>query len=382
MASHKTQQRVMIIAGEASGDQHGSQLVNAMKNRDNSVEFYAIGGNALKRAGARIILDSSTLSVVGITEALAKLPLLLRGLDTAKTALRRLRPDLLVLIDFPDFNLNVAAHAKKLGVPVLYYVSPQIWAWRPGRVKKIGKRIDHMAVILPFEETFYRKHDIPVTFVGHPLMDLYPYPFEADVAENAAHGLTLGLLPGSRDKEILTHLPVMLNAASRLKKTSDGLKVIVSLAPSVQKEMVTRMIRAHGLRDDVELCAHPVREVLTRSRLVVAVSGTVTLEAAICGTPMVIIYKVSPLSYRCAKALVRVRYVGLANLIAGREIVPELLQDDATPDIIAHTVRDMLGDTDRLESIRRQMRAVGDRLGKPGAARRVADIAFRMIPCP
>jgi len=330
----------------------------------------------------KILVESSTLSVVGITEALAKLPTLLRGLATAKTALERLRPDLLVLIDFPDFNLNVAARAKKLGVPVLYYISPQIWAWRSGRIKKIGSRIDHMAVILPFEEAFYRKHDIPVTFVGHPLMDTYPRPVETDAGGKGPDGLTLGLLPGSRDKEILRHLPVMLDAVHRLRERQGRLKVIVSLAPSVQKEMVMRMIRVHALQDGIELSAHPVREVFARSRLVVAVSGTVTLEAAISGTPMVIIYKVSPLSYRFAKALVHVSHVGLANLIAGRQIVPELLQDDATPENIACTVQDMLGDESRLESIRRQMRAVAKLLGEPGASRRVADIALRMRQSP
>ena len=378
MASDANRKCVMIIAGEASGDQHGAKLVSAMRNRDGSLFFCGIGGQALQRAGVKIFIEASTLSVVGITEVFAKAPSLLKALRTAKRMLDRLRPHLLILIDFPDFNLNVAARAKKLGIPVLYYISPQIWAWRSGRVRKIGRRIDHMAVILPFEEPFYRKHHIPVTFVGHPLADAPP-PAGSERIRPSSDAPVLGLLPGSRDKEIVRHLPVMLQAARRLRKRFDPLRVIVSLAPSVHRETVAHMIRLHGGREDIELAASPVRDVFERCRMVVAASGTVTLEAAIFGVPVVIIYKVSPMSFHLGRALIRVRHIGLANLIAGEEIFPELLQNDATPETIADTVNDMLGDADRLQNIRRRMSDVRKRLGRPGASDRVAGIALGMM---
>lgn len=374
--------RVMIIAGETSGDQHGARLVRAVRALDAAVAFHGIGGPAMKRAGVKIFTPSSALSVVGITEALARLPALAKGLAAAKKALRRLRPSLLILIDFPDFNLNVAAAAKKAGIPVLYYISPQIWAWRPGRVRKIGARIDHMAVILPFEEGFYRRHRIPVTFVGHPLMD-DPAPEKPHSrAEGKPAGTVLGLLPGSREREIRNHLPLMLQSARLLLRRRPDLAFVVSLAPAVDRAMVQRMLDASGIRDRVDLCDPPVEAVFDRCRLVVAVSGTVTLEAAIAETPMVIIYRVSPLSYRLARALVRVPHVGLVNLIAGREVVPELLQMDATPERIARTVDGMLADGRRLQRMRLRMRAVARRLGGPGASRRVAGIALRMMSAP
>ena len=252
MASHSARKRVMIIAGEASGDQHGAKLVRAMRHMDGSLFFFGIGGRALKNAGVKIIVESAALSVVGITEVFAKMPSLFRGLAAAKRSLKRLHPDLLILIDFPDFNLNVAALAKKCGIPVLYYISPQIWAWRPGRVRKIGKRVDHVAVILPFEEAFYRKHDIPVTFVGHPLIDALPPRAGTVSVRGESDPPVLGLLPGSRDREILRHLPVMLESARILWDRLGALKVMVSLAPSVQRDMVEHIIRMHDMPGDIE----------------------------------------------------------------------------------------------------------------------------------
>ncbi len=380
MGNRSTPKRVMIIAGEASGDQHGAMLVRSMLQRDNSLLFCGIGGQALKNAGVEVVIEAATLGVVGITEVFSKIPKLLKALALTRQMLRRLKPDLLILIDFPDFNLRVAPRAKQLGIPVLYYISPQIWAWRPGRVKKIGRIIDHMAVILPFEAAFYRRHNIPVTFVGHPLIDTMPKPVDVKRPQKESANVSIGLLPGSRDREVVRHLPVMLAAAGLVKERIGKLKVIVSLAPSVNKDLKERLIRSHrpgGM--DVELAKGPVREVFEKSRLVVAASGTVTLEAAIAGVPMVIIYKVSPLSAKLGKALIRVRHVGLANLIAGREVVPELLQNDATPEKIAKKVYQMLLDETALENMRGQMLTVREQLGEPGASHRLADIAFEMM---
>ena len=374
-----TQKRVMIIAGEASGDLHGAKLVRAMRKKNNSLFFCGIGGQALKDAGVRIIVDASKLAVVGITEALFKMPNLLKGMAVAKKNLKTLHPDLLILIDFPDFNLNVAATAKKLGIPVLYYISPQIWAWRPGRVKKIGELVNHVAVILPFEEDFYRKHKIPATFVGHPLLDNNLSQQDTALEKPAEDVTTVGLLPGSRDREIDRLLPLMLDAARILARQISNVKFIISQTPALKRNYMEGIIRKHGGTAGFEIITGDVRKVLERCELVIAASGTVTLEAAICGTPMVIIYKVSPASYWLARAMVRVKHIGLVNLIAGKEIVPELLQDKASPRKIADKVFEMLSDASGLERLRNELLGINDALGGPGASERVADIAVSML---
>ncbi|MFH2218794.1 MAG: lipid-A-disaccharide synthase [Pseudomonadota bacterium] len=371
--------RVMIIAGEASGDLHGSKLVRAMRERDEGLFFCGIGGPALKEAGVKIEVEASTLSVVGITEVFSKIPNLFKGMALTKRILRNTRPDLLILIDFPDFNLHLATAAKRLNIPVLYYIAPQIWAWRPRRVKKIGELVDHVAVILPFEEDYYKSCRIPVTFVGHPLLDIDRMPSNAAFKKPFDTVPVIGLLPGSRDREIARHLPVMFDAAGRLLKRLKNVKFIISIAPSVKRQFVDGILRNVAHPPPFEIEAGDVRKVFEKSDLVVASSGTVTLESAIFGTPMVIIYKVSPLSHLLGKALIKVRHIGLVNLIAGREIVPELLQHDASPGRIADTVFSMLSDASGLENIRQELLDTVATLGGPGASRRVADIAMNML---
>jgi lipid-A-disaccharide synthase len=290
-----------------------------------------------------------------------------------------LKPDLLILIDFPDFNLHVAAAAKKSGIPVLYYISPQIWAWRRGRVKRIGKLVDHMAVILPFEQPFYREHNVAATFVGHPLLDS-PLPTSEQVMARGAEGqTTIGLVPGSRDNEILRHLPIMLAAADILKEKLKHVIFIISHAPSVERKHIDTIVSEHPGRMAVEVISDGVEAVFERSDVIVAASGTVTLQAAIHGTPMVIIYKVSPLSFWVGRALVRVPNIGLVNLVAGEQLVPEFVQNGASPGNIASAVEDMLKDSDKLNHLKRQLFGLRDVLGGTGASDRVADIAFDML---
>lgn len=370
---------VMIVAGEASGDQHGAKVVRAMQARDPDLVFYGIGGQALKAAGVRVLIDAAALAVVGITEIFAKLPSLLKGLATAKRLLRTRRPDLLILIDFPDFNLNIAKAAKKLDIPVLYYISPQIWAWRSGRVKKIRARVDHMAVILPFEADFYREHQVPVSFVGHPLLDQPVLASGRRAAAPESNGTVVGLLPGSRDREVSRLLPDMLAAVPLIQKQIPDARFVVSLSPSVERSLLETILAEYRPDVDVSIEADGVDRVLQRATLVVAASGTVTLEAALFGTPMVIVYKVSPVSYLLGRALVRVDYMGLANLIAGKAVGPELLQREVTAANIADRVTAMLSDADGLAACRRELMAVKAQLGAPGASERVAAIALGLM---
>ncbi len=370
----------MIVAGEASGDHHGARLVQAMQDLDPDLCFCGIGGDGLRNAGVRIVVDAHALSVVGITEVFTKLPALFRGMGRAKNLLRSLRPDLLILIDFPDFNLHLAATAKRLGVPVLYYVSPQIWAWRASRVKKIGRRIDHMAVILPFEEKFYRKRGIPVTFVGHPLLDVSGLPavrHDADVRSRP----TIGLLPGSRDNEVSRHLPLMLAAAERIRSHRPDADFFVSLAPSVTAAYVKAVMASHrGLSP--RLIPGGAGEAFKQCDMVIAASGTVTLEAALHGIPMVILYRVSPLSYWLGRSMIRVKHISLVNLISGRTVVPELIQRQATEQKIADATLELIDNPHRFHQLKNELASIRHRIasaGGIGAARRVARIAVDML---
>lgn len=370
---------IMVVAGEASGDFHGANVVKSLKKKTAAFEFMGIGGKALKEQGVKLLAESDLLSVVGITEVFSRLPYLLKAIRAVKRALRQFKPELLILIDFPDFNLFLAGIAKKLKVPILYYISPQVWAWRPGRVRKIRGLVDHMAVILPFETRFYRKHGVKATFVGHPLLDSVA-PVSLSTYENQlSTSPVLGLLPGSRDREILNHLPMMLEAANLLKQTFSNLKVLISVASSVNRDLVEQIMEKHQYLSKAELVEGGAFMTIKRSSVLVAVSGTVTLEAALSGIPMVVIYRVSLLSYQLAKVLVRVRFVSLVNLIARRELLPELIQDMASPENIAETVEKMLNNPKQLIMIHRQLSRIRKAFGRPGASERVASIALDII---
>jgi len=370
---------VAIIAGEASGDQHGAKLVRALLKRQPELFFCGIGGPALRQAGVRIVLDASELTVVGITEVLSKIPDIWKGMGVIKKLLQSLKPDLLILIDFPDFNLHIAAGAKKLGIPVLYYISPQIWAWRRSRGKRIGKLVDHMAVILPFEEQYYQEFDVPVTFVGHPLLDDALPPAAQAQKVGVQNPPVIGLVPGSRENEVTRLLPLMLAAGDILKQRLKHVTFMISRADSVNPELIQAIVNRHPGWTNVEVVSDGVERVFQCCDGIVAASGTVTLQAAIYGTPMVIIYKVSPVSAWLARLLVRVPNVGLVNLVAGRELAPELLQDDATGDNIARAIENMLADENELNQLRRRLIALRDVLGGAGASDRVAALALDMI---
>ncbi|MBF0102943.1 MAG: lipid-A-disaccharide synthase [Desulfobacterales bacterium] len=375
--------RIMIICGEASGDLHGANLVHAMRQLDHSLQFYGIGGNRLHSAGVNIIYDARLLSVVGIWEVVSKLPVILKGLRTAKRFIQHHKPDLLILIDYPEFNLNVAKFAKKYHVPVLYYISPQIWAWRSERINIIKARVNHMAVILPFEAQFYEAHQVPVTFVGNPLLDKPESEKKQTIATAKffKHPDTtfIGLFPGSRESEIYRHLSVMIEAANRISEQIQNVRFVVPVAPFLNKEIVKKTIKGLCKKAIIDITTFSVDKVLPYCSLVIAASGTVTLECAIAGIPMGIIYKMSPISYAIGKKLIRVNHVSLVNLIANERIVPEFIQHEANPETIANWVCHHLRDDNALKQIKINLKQLQEKLGQPGASLRTATIALQLI---
>lgn len=374
--------KVMIVAGEASGDLHGSLLVREMLNINPALEFHGIGGKKMKQAGVQLLADAADIGVVGVTEAIAKLGTFIEIISGIKKSMDRLKPSLMVLIDFPDFNLNIVAKAaKKRGIPVFYYISPQVWAWRKGRVKQIKKLVDRMAVILPFEVDFYASYGFRAQYVGHPLVDKVKSSFTPAQARRE-FGLsetqtTIGLLPGSRSAEVRRLLPEMIKAARIISSRIPGAQYIVPLADTLKHESVSGAISRAGI--DAKIFSGRTYDVLAACDLAIVTSGTATLEAALLAVPMVIVYKMSILSALIGKLIINPEYIGLANIIAGKSVVPELIQLNATGPRIATEALAILLNRDKKLKMIQELKSIGEKLGEPGAAPRAAQIACDMI---
>ena len=373
--------KVLLVTGEASGDLHGSHLVKHLKRLDPSLRIYGIGGEELRKAGMEILFHAQELSVVGIVEVCARLPQIVRAFQTLKREIVSSPPDLLILIDYPDFNLRIAAVARKHGVPVLYYISPQIWAWRQNRVKKIARLVDQMAVVFPFEAPFYEQHGVPVQFVGHPLMDR-----EVPVMDTQAllqqfamksQWPIVGLLPGSRKSEIDRLLPVMLGAAVLIHKEFPQAQFIIPVASGIREEDIKERVKQHGLA--VSIVKDQLHQALHICHLVLVASGTATLETALMKKPMIIMYRIALLTYLVGRLMIRVPTIGLANIVAGKQIVPELIQGDASPQRIFQEAAALLKDAKRMTAMEQELARVGELLGSRGASERVAGIAYDMI---
>jgi lipid-A-disaccharide synthase len=378
----ESEKRIMIVAGEASGDLHGAEVAKALLRLQQHIRITAMGGERMRQAGAEVIIDSAELSVVGLTEVLGKAGKILQAYFLLKKILNRGQLSLLILIDFPDFNLFLAKAAKRAGIPVLYYISPQVWAWRSGRVKKIARRVDKMAVIFPFEVPLYKGVGMEVEFVGHPLLDHVTGPGEDTNSQGRAvrrgpGGPLIALLPGSREKEVNSLLPEMVRAAEIIKSRKPGAAFVLPAAPGVNLEDVKRILGSSPL--PISVVEGQTYQAIRESELAIAASGTVTLETAILGRPMVIVYQVSPLSYWVGRAMIKVKWVGLANLVAEKSIVPELLQGEARGERIAAEALKILDDEDYRGKMVTEMGEVRKKLGTPGAAERVARIALGMM---
>jgi lipid-A-disaccharide synthase len=373
--------RALIVTGEASGDLHGANLIRAAREIDPELHFFGVGGQRMADAGCDIRIRGEEIAVMGLVEVLGHLPVIWRAFRKLKAILNGPeRPDLLICIDFPDFNLRLAAVAKRAGIPVLHYVSPQVWAWRRGRVKSIARVVDRLACILPFEPPLYQGLDIDAEYVGNPLADEAVVEVEREEFLTA-HGIdparpVVGLFPGSRHNELRHSFATLLGAAAIIHKRHPRAQFLLPVAPSLNESDFSPALETCGVpirlsRDNIYDLAHACDAVL-------AVSGTVTLQTALVGTPMAIFYRTSPLTYAIGKRLVKVEHFGLANIVAGRKVAREFLQEEATPEALAGEILRILDDSVYAQTIRRGLEQVRERIGPSGCSRRVAAMASEM----
>ena len=371
----------MIVAGEASGDLHGGYLVRAMHHIDPSLSFYGMGGNGMRKAGVELFADAADMAVVGLTEVAFKLGMILRVMRRLKTSLKKAPPDLVILIDYPDFNLPLARAARKQGIQVLYYISPQVWAWRKGRIETIRKTVDRMVVILPFEEKFYRDAGMDVTFVGHPLLDEVRKKYLRSEALKRfglrEEAITVAILPGSRRSEVAVLLPEMLRACRILTEKISPLQFVLPIAGTLDPAFVRDILRQFPVQ--VNVIRDEIYDVIAVSDAAMVASGTATLETALLETPMVVVYKVSGLSYAIGRRFIRVNHISLVNLIAGRAVVPELIQAEANPERIAAEVREIVTQRGKAREMKTALAEIRGKLGTPGASQRTAQIACDML---
>lgn len=367
---------IFISAGEASGDLHGSHLVAAIRSLDPSIRLSCLGGPLLRSSGAPVVVDHREISVVGASEVLSHARAIFGAWRKIQSHLLASRPEVVVLIDFPDFNFFLGKFAKKIGARIFYYISPQVWAWREYRVHTIKRLVDRMAVILPFEKEFYGARGMDVEYVGHPLVDILGsvpgLERSAQVYGSDSGGPLIGILPGSRGSEIKLLFALLMDSAAIVARKLPEAKFLLPVAPSLNPER----IKAYAANWDlpVRIVSGDTYRVIRACDLILTASGTVTLESAILGTPMVITNRVSRLSGEIAKRLIRVKWVGLPNLIAGRQVVPEFVQDNARPELIAAEATSLLRQRDRLEEQRVEFAKMRESLGQPGISERVAKL--------
>jgi lipid-A-disaccharide synthase len=371
--------RLMLSCAEASGDLYAGALARALRAIEPDVQIAGLGGPQLEAAGGRLIADYRGIAVTGLTEAIAKIPRSWSTLRELVAAAERDRPDGLIVIDSPDFNFRLAPRIKRLGVPVIYYVGPQIWAWRRGRLNTIREFTDRMLVIFPFEEQIYRDGGVPVQFVGHPLVELVET--SATRAEFlgalglSASAPTVAILPGSRSNEVSRILPDLARAAALIRRTVPSAQFVVARAPRLDEGLFDPM----RVLTSAAIVEGDTDTVLASSDVALTASGTATVQTALHDTPMVIVYRLSPLTYRLGRRLVNVTSIGMVNLIAGEKIVPELVQDDFAPGEVAREAISMLTDRARAGRIREGLARVRARLGGPGASRRAAQAVMEIV---
>ncbi len=372
--------QIMISVGEPSGDLHAAKLLQQLKRSSHPPHCFGMGGGRMRAQGFDAIVDSEQMAVMGLVEIIRHFPGLYGVLRTLRQLLKHRRPDLLVLVDYPGFNVLLAKTAKRLGVPVLYYISPKIWVWRQGRIHKLKRWVDQMALIFPFELQYYRQVGLPATYVGHPLVG------EVSCAESVASvrerfgldtkRLTIGLFPGSRAGEVNALLDDLLQSANQLRDSCPEVQFLLSQAPELPVEILERIDRFEGglvrVRGEAHCAIHACDAIITAS-------GTVTLEMALLNRPMVVIYRMAPLSYAIVSRLIRTRWVSLVNIVAQRNVVPELLQNEVNADSICTALTPLLSDTSERRAMLDGLQQVRESLGEGGSAQRLATLIMQML---
>ena len=372
--------RLLLSCGEASGDLYAGALTRELRALAPGVTVSGLGGPQFAAAGGKLIADYRGLAVTGLTEAIAKIPRSLSTLRRLVDCARDERPDALIVIDFPDFNFPLARRIQRLGLPIVYYISPQLWAWRPGRMKTMRQIADRVLVIFPFEEAIYRDAGVPVEFVGHPLLDLAkPSRSRRDFLLERAlptEAPTVALLPGSRSNEVARILSNLAAAAELIRARVPAVQFLLARAPDLDDRLFDIVV---GRRPaGVTIIEGETDAVLASADVAVVASGTATVQSALHDTPMVIVYRLSPITYHVGRRLVSLDTFGMVNLVAGEKIVPELIQRAFTPEAVAAEVVSMLTDHVRVAKIRKGLARVREKLGGPGASRRTAEAILRV----
>ena len=373
--------KILIVAGEASGDLHGSSLIREVKNINSQLQFFGIGGDRMKKEGLELLYHIDKLSIMGFFEVLKNLNLIREVMKTMVKAVERRRPDLIILIDYPGFNLRFAQKVKKMGIPIAYYISPQVWAWGGNRAKKMKGLIDKMIVIFPFEVEIYKNLSIDCEFVGHPLLEVVrpilsfkDFQSKFDLRKNE---VLLGLLPGSRWQEVERILPIMIQTGELLESRIKNLRVLLGLASTIKKERVQTIL--DQFKSKVEIIENLTYDLIKYSDILLVTSGTATLESAILGTPFLVLYKTSFWTYLFAKSLVSIPNIALTNVVAGKRVVPEYIQSKAVPKHIAEEMYDILTDKSRYKTIQNELSSVKEKIGEVGASKRAAQIINAII---
>lgn len=372
--------KIMFSAGEASGDTHGASVAKALREVYPSVEMFGMGGTLMDEAGVRIVYDIKNLGVIGLVEIVKSLPKFFKLRTYLKRIMMKERPDVLVCIDYPGFNMKLAEVAHQLGIPVLYYIAPTIWAWHSSRGKTIKKYVTKVASIFPFEAEAYAKYNCDVEFVGHPLVDIVHPTMSVDESMtyfNArAEAKRVLLMPGSRKQEVLSLLDVMLESGEKLLQSHEDVQFFLPRAHTIDRAELEAFIKER--RVPVTITEDHTYDLMQICDVCLAASGTATLETAMMELPTILLYKVSPITYGIGKMVVNLTHVGLPNIIAGKEVIPELLQSDVSVDSIVEHMLPLLDDLKENEHMREELRTVRDKLGEPGAVKRVAELIYNL----
>ncbi|WP_088920103.1 lipid-A-disaccharide synthase [Granulosicoccus antarcticus] len=372
---------VMVSAGEASGDAHAAHAIEALRDQAVQATCFGMGADALQKVGVELIVDCRDLAVIGIVDVLINYPRFMKRLALLRETMRQRMPDILVIVDYPDFNLKLAQTAKSLGIPVLFYISPKVWAWRAGRVERISKLVSHMAVLFPFEVEIYQQAGVPVTYVGNPVVADAVSAFTIQEARQHFNLQTdkpvVTLLPGSRTGEIMRNLPAMLATASIIARQVPDCQFLLPVAPTLSASFINETIGQSDIAS-LSVVTGDSRHAMRAADVALVASGTATLETAMVGTPLVVMYIINQINYAIMKRLIKIPDISLVNIVAGKRIVPEYVQHEATPEAMASDVLSLMHDDQRRQQMHTEFSRLKELMGDEGASTRVAELILQL----